>query len=275
MLFCQNFCRGHDRALAAPINHPKAGEQGHQSFSGADVSLQKSLHCPRRSGRARILVFEKFSAFVVAAVDVAVDLSDCIITGQVLSAGNCGGALADNGGSVTLSGCAVTNNSGYNGAGVFADTGGTITLTDCTVSGNSASTGYNDVIAAGGTVTLTIDSLLERNSAGSVTISSGASINLTSSIAPGGGITLYGGHYEAPTTIIGSGGVSRTFEDLEIKGSTINNAGLIFGATIYSNEGDDHEVRYTEDGGVTSSSVFISGQTAFTVPGGLMQVLNT
>lgn len=108
-----------------------------------------------------------------------------------------------------------------------------------------------------------------------VTISSGASINLTSSIAPGGGITLYGGHYEAPTTIIGSGGVSRTFEDLEIKGSTINNAGLIFGATIYSNEGDDHEVRYTEDGGVTSSSVFISGQTAFAVPGGLMQVLNT
>ena len=153
---------------------------------------------------------------------------------------------------------------------VGAGSSATATITDCEFSSlikvNAAAT----VLNIAGTNTLAT-----VNGAGSVTISSGASINLTSSIAPGGGITLYGGHYEAPTTIIGSGGVSRTFEDLEIKGSTINNAGLIFGATIYSNEGDDHEVRYTEDGGVTSSSVFISGQTAFAVPGGLMQVLNT
>lgn len=153
---------------------------------------------------------------------------------------------------------------------VGAGSSATATITDCEFSSlikvNAAAT----VLNIAGTNTLAT-----VNGAGSVTISSGASINLTSSIAPGGGITLYGGHYEAPTTIIGSGGVSRAFEDLEIKGSTINNAGLIFGATIYSNEGDDHEVRYTEDGGVTSSSVFISGQTAFAVPGGLMQVLNT
>ena len=110
------------------------------------------------------------------------------------------------------------------------------------------------------------------NASGSVIISSGAYINLTSSINPGGGITLYGGdHYELPTAIIGSGGVSRTFENCEIHGETITSLGLIYGATIYPGE-YGHDVTYTEDGGTTSSSVVVTGQTTFVVPGGLMKV---
>ena len=125
-----------------------------------------------------------------------------------------------------------------------------------------------------------LDNLELLGNSGSVIISGGASISLTSGIEPGGagGITLYGGSLSNPTVIVySSGGVSgsRAFEDLEIHGSTVTNLGLVYGATVYSFVGDDHEIVYTPDDGATSSSVVVSGETVYVVPGALMKVSNT
>ena len=116
-----------------------------------------------------------------------------------------------------------------------------------------------------------------------VVISSGAIVDLTGNtiatpINPGGVITIHGGGLYDPTKIVYSSGGSvdsRSFEDLEIKGSTITNLGLVYGATVYSLAGDDHEILYTEDDGATSSSVVISGETTYVVPGALVKVTNT
>ena len=97
-------------------------------------------------------------------------------------------------------------------------------------------------------------------------------------INPGGGITLYGGDCSSPPTIAFSSGTSsgtRTFEDLEVHGATISALGIIYGATVYSQAGDDHNVYFTEDNGATSSSVIVTGATEYVVPGGLVQISGT
>lgn len=109
---------------------------------------------------------------------------------------------------------------------------------------------------------------------GRVIISSGAIVDIASGIVPGGSIVLYGGASLSPTTIV-CGGSSRIFEDVEIHGSTISSQGIIYGATVYSDVGDDHYVHYTEDDGATSSSVIVTGATEYVVPGGLVQVSGT
>ena len=220
-------------------------------------------------------------------------VSGCVVSG---GSGNLGGGFYSSRTDAGFVSCTITGNTAtLGGGGIFYFN--PLNLVDTVCSGNTGQYGA-DLYLAGNTTSIegsTVGSIMldggatvvvrgenklgvinrRGSSTNSVTVSSGASISLTSGMIPGGEITLYGGHYEDPTTIIGSGGISRTFEDLEIKGSTINSAGLIYGATVYSNEGDDHEVRYTEDGGATSSSVIVAGQTVFAIPGGLMQVLNT
>ena len=155
----------------------------------------------------------------------------------------------------------------------YGGTGATVTLTGSTVGrigiGNN-SAGSQSLILTGSNK-IDIVSGWSNTSAATVTISSGASINLTSSIAPGGGITLYGGLSGNLTAIIGSGGVSHTFEECEVHGSTITSLGLIYGATIYPGQ-YGHDVVYTEDGGTTSSSTLVGADSSFAVPGGLMKV---
>ena len=87
-----------------------------------------------------------------------------------------------------------------------------------------------------------------------------------------------GGPYDSGTKIVyGSGSAvsSRWFEDLEIRGTSITNQGIIYGATVYSHAGDDHGIGYTTDGGVTTSEVFVSGETTYVVPGGLIKISNS
>ena len=79
---------------------------------------------------------------------VTASLSGLTITGG-LTSGNGGGL--ENFGTLTLTGCTVTANSGRLGGGMYND--GTATLIDCTISGNSSQFGggvYNN-----GTATLT------------------------------------------------------------------------------------------------------------------------
>ena len=75
---------------------------------------------------------------------------------------------------------------------------------------------------------------------GYVTVANGAIVDLTGNtnavpINPGGGITLYGGPYDSGTKIVYGSGAdvsSRWFEDLEIRGTSITNQGIIYGATV-------------------------------------------
>ena len=142
------------------------------------------------------------------------------------------------------------------------------------VSGGSLSVG--SVSAHGGTIELAGNATIQMTggTVGHVTISSGATVNITSGIVPGGVIVLCGGTYPSSTTIVYSGG-SRTFEDLDIRGTTITNQGIVYGATVYSNVGDDHNIYFTGDGGATSSSVIVTGQTEYVVSGGLVQISGT
>ena len=164
---------------------------------------------------------------------------------------------------------------------IAARTRAIINLSDCALNSCSLKVGNSGAFVFAGSNTFT--GKFVDQASGGVIISSGAVLDLTDNantapIYPGGDITLYGGVLNQPTTIIYSSGGnigSRTFEDLEIQGATITKLGLVYGATVYSLAGDDHEIIYTEDNGATSSSVFISGETVYVVPGALMKVANT
>ncbi len=200
-------------------------------------------------------------------------INDCIVSGNSADSGATGGAIGiASGATASIVGSVVHGN------------GGTTPNKDLFVGGScviSASTVGIVGVAANGVVTIrgnnTITQIKPNSSGvtgGSVTISSGATITLTSNVEPGGDITLYGGASLSPTTIVG-GGISRIFEDVEIHGSTISSQGIIYGATVYSNIGDDHYVYFTEDGGATSSSVIVTGATEYVVPGGLVRIVGT
>lgn len=197
--------------------------------------------------------------------------------------------------------CIITGNTArYAGALYAKNSGATIELTNCIVSGNVASTGPDMLVEAnahagirggiidsmtigtsasvdfGGSVTL--GNVNHIDSGGTVTIASGTVVNLASSIVPGGGITLYGGSLNSETKIVygsGSSVGSRTFDGLEVYGTTITNQGIISGATVYSDENSwIHYVLYTTDDGATSSSVMLSGDAEYVVPGGLVGILS-
>jgi len=112
-----------------------------------------------------------------------------------------------------FSGNSSTQNRYYNALGVTY--GGKATFSNCTFDSVTSQGVY---INSGGTVTLcgtnTVDTLW-GDSIGSVTISSGASINLTSSIAPGGGIQVVGGTCTVNGNVIESG----TYTSIDSNGS--------------------------------------------------------
>ena len=145
-----------------------------------------------------------------------------------------------------------------------------------TVRVSGGSLAIDCVNGAGGTIELAGSNAFRMTSGtiGRVVISSGAIVNLTSSIVPGAGIALYGGASLSPTTIV-CGGSSRIFEDVEIRGATITDQGIIYGATVYSDVGDDHYIYSTGDDGATSSSVIVTGATEYVVPGGLVRIVGT
>lgn len=142
---------------------------------------------------------------LLAKENTILNLDDCIVSGCSSPAG---GAVFTSAGGNLVS-CTIVGNSGY-GAVVKNGTD-SLVLSSTTISGNSGTGG--DIRLFGGTMDIidcTIGAVEARTSvsfAGNnllatltdgggscvVTISSGASINLTSSIAPGGGIIVDGG----------------------------------------------------------------------------------
>lgn len=187
---------------------------------------------------------------------IAVDDSDTIVSNCIFSGisgitGVGGGALYfGSGGTAVLTDCLFINNYNSNGGNAFGIGSKTVTISNCSlpasgVSGTAVT--QNVIINTGGKLYLAggneastiqlqglntelvftgVNSIARvigynggTTSGGSVTISSGASINLTSSITPGGGIVVSGGtctingvpieptaEGSAYTSIINSGG---------------------------------------------------------------------
>ena len=163
-----------------------------------------------------------------------------------------------------MTSCTANNNTAAAGGAIYAILGATISLVGTTISTNTATLGSaygndyyvdrNAVISAtnctladgaigsSGSLCLagnnTIVRVLKNCDGGTVTISSGASINLTSSIAPGGGVTISGGANQDHATVIYSGtpnGSTGSYEyPVVISGTEISSIGEISGATITS-----------------------------------------
>lgn len=191
-----------------------------------------------------------------------------IISGTTASASGCtftsgyggvyGGAIAVVG-TAYLSACTFSGNSATLAAKAIQILGGTVYADGCTFENSPVLQDVQITSAGGLFVGKDVDGLrfafrvnggmelagtcainkveAVTGVSGTVTISSGAVIDLTSSIVPGGGVIVYGtDDYSSPTTIIGSAGSateSRGFSArCTITGSAVTKNGAISGATV-------------------------------------------
>ena len=121
-------------------------------------------------------------------------------------------------GKATFIDCVLSGNYGKAGGAIYVNAGALCELSGCTVDGNSYASG-GDVFVFGGTVTIAgVNSLgFVSGTSGSVIISSGASINLTSSIALGGGVIVL----EGGCTANGHPIVASTYTSIASDGTTV------------------------------------------------------
>ena len=177
--------------------------------------------------------------------------NNTIITGNTATALR-GGALYTYGGSIRLTGCTVSKNgsaSDIQGGGIAVFANGTVMLSNCNVSDNIGSGDisvasslvvlsggtYGNIILGNGKAELSaenkVDSIVQGNSAGSVTLTSGAILDLTGNtndtpIAPGGGITFEAG---GATVLYDNGGEGASASYM------IDNITFPAGATLKNN----------------------------------------
>ncbi len=109
-------------------------------------------------------------------------LTQCTLTGNSASdsASDSGGAIY-NSGTLTLTQCTLSGNSATNDGGAIVASGGTLTLTQCTLSGNSASFG-GGAISARGTLTLTQCTVSGNSATFGGAIDGGGTLTLSNSI---------------------------------------------------------------------------------------------
>jgi len=199
----------------------------------------------------------------------SVMLSGCTISDNVTSYGT----FNLNNGVVNLNQCVFSGNTASNGGAVAYIGGGTVSASGCVLPDGTVGFSLRLVNTVAVTVldncevgTIQIDSggvILTNSNAvkrifgasGSVTISSGATVNITSGISAGGGITIPAG---AVVTILGSGGSSAYISELALTGATITNTPAVLGATVtVPTTGGPWDVHFADD----TSSVYTAGET--------------
>lgn len=270
------------------ITFAEGGATVYPSAGSASAYMLGGMTVPR-IGNTNVVNLNSSNIIVSGGTAIA---SGCTFSG---GSGTYGGAIRFYSSGI-LSSCTFSGNNATYGRDIALIDGAKVTIVGCSFSavggvylrGNNntsttvhaSDTELQQVELAGENTSLTLaGNIVEKYrilDTGKVFISSGATVDLTGNsnatpINPGGGITLYGGLSGSLTAIIGSGGVSHTFEECEVHGSTITSLGLIYGATIYPGQ-YGHDVVYTEDGGTTSSSTLVGADSSFVVPGGLMKV---
>jgi hypothetical protein len=233
---------------------------------------------------------------VVVSSGTTASASGCTITGGGGGTILNGGAFyVSRGATLNLNSVDLTGNGGNQGGAFYIV--GTVKMSSSIVSGNTPSnvgkgafvvteldmtdcSFADQIFLRGGTASVIMHGantfggyIINDSGGGTVTLTSGATLDLTDNknptpIAPGGGITLYGGTDSNQTKILFSSGTSsgsRTFERAEIYGSTITNLSLVLGATVTTT--NDVEIEYSfDDGATTSNAQLISG--TFEVPEG-------
>lgn len=142
----------------------------------------------------------KSGGAVFCGNNIPVQLVSCVITGNTA---NAGGALFLTSGTFTASGAVISGNTAPTRGKDLYFGAETASITDCTIG--------TVTLAAGGTMSIaggnTIDSVVpySTSNGGAVVITSGASINLTSSINPGGDITILEGGCTVNGNVIPAG----------------------------------------------------------------------
>ncbi|MEQ1748962.1 MAG: S8 family serine peptidase, partial [Prosthecobacter sp.] len=138
-----------------------------------------------------------------------------LANGGGIGFGGNGGAIDNNGGTLTLTQCTLSGNSVGSVGGAISNSG-TLTLTQCTLSGNSASIG-GGAIATGGPVTLTQCTL-----SGNSTSSSGGAIRIANNT-----LTLTSSIVAGNTA--SSGPDIYSFEAITCQGANIVQTGIVGG----------------------------------------------
>jgi parallel beta-helix repeat protein len=186
----------------------------------------------------------------------SVAISGLTVSGGENPAAVDGGGLENDGGSLTLTDCTVSDNAATVGGGLFTVAGGTTTLTDCTVSGNFAGKGaglYNsNPFSTGSTTTLT-NCTVTGNTAGSngggLYNNVGGTLRLTNCTVSGntaqnrgGGLYNDGGAVTLTNTIVaarnGGGDVLGAVDP----GSANNLIGIATGMTGIENGSNGNQV---------------------------------
>jgi parallel beta-helix repeat protein len=157
------------------------------------------------------------------------------ISGLTVSGGQAGsgGGLYNDGGSLTLTDCTVTDNSAQYGGGVANVNSGTTTLTDCTVSGNSVSITGGGLVCSSGTLALS-DTTVSRNSAQA----GGGLANLTTGTTTVAGGTFSGNSVSANLGGTRGGGLFNDGTLLSLTGVTVSgNTSGFYGGGVFNTTG--------------------------------------
>ena len=193
--------------------------------------------------------------------------SGCIISGGSTSTYG-GFCTLYSGNTLELNGATVTGNyARTNGGAMFIQSGASATVADCVFSGNTTDVGSaTDILNAGALTLSGANSFNTISGAGVLTISSGAIINLTSSIAAGGGIMIPA---NAAIQIIGDGAENDFNGFGGITASSITSEARIAGATISIPDGATCTYTYHSGGVETTTSavgpvaVVVDGELSF------------
>lgn len=275
-----------------------AGSDSVIDLGGTRIAAVSSGTTASASGVAIVGGSSTDNGGAIKITSASMVLNDMTFSGNV--AASRGGAIQvyGQGANATLRNVIFENNAAAAMGGALAiRDGATVELVGCTFSGNSnvngtvyvlrgmlivSDTVFDDaqpIKLSDNTANLIVSGYNATKSrvyeSGTVTLTSGAIVDLKGNtnaapIAPGGGITIYGGTEQNPTKILfssGASGGSRAFEIGEITGSTITNLGIVLGATVTNTSGDA-DVKYSSDDGATVSSYLIVGSGTFEVPEG-------
>lgn len=269
--------------LTAAIKGPIVLTQGELILS-RDVTIESvPSRTPTISGGATSRIFEVAAGAQVSLVNLKISGGNGLADntdGATFADGN-GGAIL-NFGTLTVSGCTLSGNSGTatnaNGfnafGGAILNDGGAVSVSNSTVSNNSAANGGG--IADFGALTV-IGGLFTGNSAvgggalsitGAATVT-GATVSNNTADSVGGGIFFFSGTLAlSQSTLSGNsaslgGAIINSFGTLSLSQSTISNNKAVLGGALFNQDG----TTTIADSTIDQNSAGAGGGGIFTVAG--------
>jgi hypothetical protein len=192
-----------------------------------------------------------------------------------------GAGVSNNGGTLTLTGCAVSDNSAAYGGGGLSNNGGTLTLSNCTITGNSAGSDGGGLDNTGGTLTLSYCGFSGNssnqggglyNTQGKLTLSN-CTVSGNSAVLVGGGVRSLIGTLTLSNCAVSDnsagygGGLSSSFDTLTLTDCAVTgNTAVASSGNFASPNGGGVNVA---GGTVSLVACTVSGNSAAGSGGGL------